>query len=151
METMGSVEEMKQYARRFVEGITPRASEATVVGLSGELGSGKTTFVQGVARALSVEEPVTSPTFVIMKAYDIKPKTKNQKQKTFNRLLHVDAYRLDHGQELTDLGWKALLSEKSTLILLEWPERVKDILPKTMHTLHFTFINENTRGITENV
>jgi len=111
-----------------------------VVGLSGELGSGKTTFVQGVARTLGVAETVTSPTFVILKTYDAN-------SKKFSRLIHIDAYRLSHEQELFDLGFREIGVTPHTLVLIEWPEHVVGALPKNSETLNFTCIDEKTRGV----
>lgn len=113
---------------------------ATVVGLSGDLGAGKTTFSQKVALLLGVEERVTSPTFVIEKVYH----TKNT---AFPQFVHIDAYRLDTGNELVVLGFNDLLKEPQNLIFLEWPERVKDILPEGTIMLRFTVIDELTRQI----
>src|SRR3989338_3678065 len=78
-------------------------SGATVVGLSGDLGSGKTSFVQGVANALGVSEHVTSPTFILERIYKLsvpKPSTYDLVPNTFSHLVHIDAYRLDSASEL---------------------------------------------------
>lgn len=114
--------------------------KAVVVGLSGDLGSGKTTFSQSVADILGVTETVTSPTFVIEKVY-------HTKDTVFPQFVHIDAYRLDMSRELEVLGFKDLLSKKGTLIFIEWPEKVSDILPLDMHMLNFKFVDENTRTI----
>ncbi len=114
--------------------------KAVVVGLSGDLGSGKTTFSQSVADILGVTETVTSPTFVIEKVY-------HTKDTVFPQFVHIDAYRLDTSRELEVLGFKDLLSKKGTLIFIEWPEKVPDILPLDMHMLNFKFVDENTRTI----
>ena len=99
-----------------------RGDRARVVALSGDLGAGKTTFTQHVARALGVNETVVSPTFVIQTSYDLA----NQ---SFDRLVHIDAYRLNSSEELERLGWHELLADSGNLMFIEWPERVKDILP----------------------
>lgn len=115
-------EEMGAFAAQFVSELTPRRDSATLVALSGELGAGKTTFVQAAAKALGVEEDVLSPTFVIEKIYPLK----DQK---FERLIHIDAYRLESSDELAALGFLELLKDQKTLILLEWPERAAELLP----------------------
>jgi tRNA threonylcarbamoyl adenosine modification protein YjeE len=110
-------------ARRFVGALISRQEHAVVVTLSGELGAGKTTFAQEVARALGVEEAVTSPTFVLEKVYAL------ERQK-FSRLVHIDAFRLKSSHELKVLGWDELLRDPQNLIVLEWPEHVADVVPK---------------------
>lgn len=117
-------EELRELASSFVRALGPRTS-ATVLALSGELGAGKTTFVQAAAAALGVKEAVTSPTFVIEKIYALP----TQKGQTFLRFIHIDAYRLKGSHELEVLDWKELIAEPKNLILLEWPERVADIMP----------------------
>jgi len=139
MET-DSTESTYAYAESFVQTIDPHKSRATVVALSGDLGSGKTVFAQGVARALGITETVTSPTFVIQKIYKIE-------NSAFKRLVHIDAYRLEDAHELLVLGWERLLSHSDTLILIEWPERVEEILPKGTIRITCTYVDENTRKI----
>ncbi len=114
------------------------AGGSVLVGLRGDLGSGKTSFVQGIARALGVAEHVTSPTFVLEKLYEI------SSPKTFSRLVHIDAYRLEGNHDLDGLGVADLLKAPSNLVLVEWPEHVQ--LSKIL-TIYFTFIDENTREI----
>ncbi|MBI2476354.1 MAG: tRNA (adenosine(37)-N6)-threonylcarbamoyltransferase complex ATPase subunit type 1 TsaE [Candidatus Taylorbacteria bacterium] len=113
---------------------------ATVVGLYGNLGSGKTTFVQCVAELLGVAEPVTSPTFVILKTYKLK--TKNYKL-----LHHLDAYRLKSGDDLRKLGFEKLLRDKTSLILIEWADRVAGILPPGHIKVYFEFVDDKTRRL----
>ena len=117
-----------------------KGDTATVVALSGDLGAGKTTLAQAVARALGVRESVISPTFVIMKLYETK-------DAAYRQLVHIDAYRLNSGAELERLGWKELLSDPENLILLEWPERVPEALPKNAHRVSLSHVNEDERGI----
>jgi len=140
--TCTSEQEMKVCAREFIGAQFPHAQHATVCGLSGELGAGKTTFAKHAAEALGVEEMVTSPTFVILKAYRL------PERQQFDHLVHIDAYRLGSGQELTDLGWENLIATPENLILIEWPERVRDIMPQWAETLLFEPIDEHTRRIT---
>ena len=117
-----------------------KETAATVLGLSGELGSGKTTFVQALARTLGIAEHVTSPTFVIEKAYDLH-------DQAFGRLIHIDAYRLEGAHELRSLGFEDMLSDSANLVVIEWPERVKEILPGDTHELHFAVAGDREREI----
>ena len=118
-----SSDELQRDAARILADIVP-AEGATLLTLSGELGAGKTTFVQGIAEALGVREVVTSPTFVIEKVYTLEGQR-------WQRLIHIDAYRLHDPHELEMLGWKELLLDAGNLIVLEWPERVELIIPDT--------------------
>ena len=119
-----------------------RIQGACVVGLYGDLGSGKTAFTQLAAKLLGIQEGVTSPTYVIEKVYPI-----NSLQTAFKHLIHIDAYRLEKSAELAHLGWSTIISDPSNLILIEWPERVLDIIPTDHIRLKFTFIDDTTREI----
>lgn len=135
-----SLAETEKTAQEFISSLKPQDA-ATVIGLSGDLGSGKTTFTQAAARILGVTETVTSPTFVIEKIYKLTGQN-------FDHLIHIDAYRLEKGEELINLGWKEIIGNPKNLILLEWPEKVQNILPKDIRMLQFKFIDEMTREIT---
>lgn len=132
-----TLEELGVEAARFVAALAPRAEGAILVTLAGELGAGKTAFVQAAARALGVEDVVTSPTFVLEKIYSLSPKS-GHSMSTFGRLVHIDAYRLESGAGLVPLGFDELMKDSSNLVLLEWPERVADALPPP--TAHITFV-----------
>jgi tRNA threonylcarbamoyladenosine biosynthesis protein TsaE len=93
-----------------------------VILLGGELGAGKTAFVQGLARAMGIEGPVTSPTFTLVRSYDGAGGV---------RLLHADVYRLDHLQEIVDLGLPELLDEGAlagVVAAIEWGEAAAPVL-----------------------
>jgi len=113
---------------------------AKVLGLYGDLGSGKTTFTQILARELGVTETVTSPTFVIEKYYEL------DGTKSFKKLVHIDAYRLKSSHELKVIGWEELVKEPKTLIAIEWPEKVADIMPPHLQ-LHFSMEGEHNRKV----
>ena len=101
-----------------------RASDhATLITFSGDLGAGKTTLIQEIAKQLGVEGHLQSPTFVIYKKYPI---TLN---KDWNILVHGDMYRLDNALDIEKLGWSELLADPNNLICIEWPEKIKDALP----------------------
>jgi tRNA threonylcarbamoyladenosine biosynthesis protein TsaE len=118
-----SPDELRAHAAAFIAQLRP-GFVATIVTLSGVLGAGKTTFAQGVAEALGVGEMVTSPTFVIEKKYELPRETAGG----FARLIHIDAYRLADARELEALGWKEIAADPANLILLEWPERVPELM-----------------------
>lgn len=124
-ERTGSPAEMVQRGADFARALRPGA-RATIVTLSGNLGAGKTTFVQGVAEALGVQESVSSPTFVLEKVYALE---KNPSGIGFTHLIHMDAYRLKSAHELRVLGWEEIIREPGNVIFLEWPERVEGAVP----------------------
>lgn len=128
-----NLQEFQKTARNFALGLTPLHDSATVVGLYGNLGSGKTTFVQTVAKTLGVTETLNSPTFLIFKNYPLNAKR-------YTLLVHADAYRLKNGEELRKLRFEELLRDPANLIFVEWADRVADILPKDHQKLYFEFM-----------
>ena len=138
--TSTSLEETRNIAEDFATNILPTEDKAVVVGLYGNLGAGKTTFVQALAKAFGLEENITSPTFVIEKIYELK-------DKKFIHFIHIDAYRLEKSEELLHLGWNDIVSDPKNLILIEWPEKVADIMPKHIKVSLKTLENENSRQI----
>ena len=128
-------EELLGLATEFVAHLTSARDRAIVIALSGELGAGKTTFVQGVAERLGVEGIVSSPTFLIEKVYQL------QDQK-FARLVHIDAYRLKAPEELQLLGWDELVRDPGNLICVEWPEHVRALMPTDAIRIRFDIEGE---------
>ena len=110
-----SPEETKNIAATF--GKTLQGGE--FVALSGELGAGKTTFVQGLSRAFGVEEPVRSPTFTIINLY-------KSTHPTIKHIVHTDFYRLHRG-EAFELGLDEWLGRKDTIIIAEWPKDLEEL------------------------
>ncbi|MES2225481.1 MAG: tRNA (adenosine(37)-N6)-threonylcarbamoyltransferase complex ATPase subunit type 1 TsaE [Patescibacteria group bacterium] len=138
-----SLEDLQTEAVHFVSTLTPKADAAVLVTLSGELGAGKTSFTQGLARALGITESITSPTFVLEKIYDVPSDT----SRGFARLVHVDAYRLEGEKSLIPLEFSELCANPQSLIVLEWPEMVEGQLPKADHALTLTVLPDDTRAI----
>jgi tRNA threonylcarbamoyladenosine biosynthesis protein TsaE len=103
--------------RELAGAIAPLSRAGDVVLLAGELGSGKTVFAQGFGRALGIEEPITSPTFTLVRIYPGRV-----------RLVHADVYRLDHLQEVVDLALLELVDE-GAVALVEWGDVAAPALP----------------------
>jgi tRNA threonylcarbamoyladenosine biosynthesis protein TsaE len=139
MKRMVNISDLESVAKEFIENIK-NSDIACVVALYGDLGAGKTTFTQLVAKKLGVTEVVTSPTFVIEKIYKLN-------NPNFDRLIHIDAYRLESGRELISLDWKKIVNDSKNLVFIEWPERVAEVLPENIKKIHFTFVDETTREI----
>ncbi len=135
-----SEEDNIKIAEDFLSKISPKEDRAVVVGLYGNLGSGKTTFTKTIAKVFGVEDTITSPTFVIEKIYELT----DQK---FLHLIHIDAYRLEREEELISLGWKQIISEPQNIIFIEWPERVAGIMPEHIKIDFKTLENQDSREI----
>ena len=136
-----SMEELERAARAVLDDLRASDAGATIVTLSGELGAGKTAFVQAMARLLGITETVTSPTFVIEKGYETGAGA------PFARLTHIDAYRLSGARELSTIGWKDILARPRSLVMLEWPERIPEVFANAFARM--TFIgHESPRTIT---
>ena len=117
------------------------SDRAFIIALEGDLGSGKTTFIQGLAQGLEVKENILSPTFVIQKDFSLA-------LKNYKNLYHIDAYRLTNGQELIDIGINDWLGGKGIVTVIEWADRVKKILPKKRIKIKIDFgKKENERRI----
>lgn len=142
-----SLEELRAVAEGFLRDVaqTPSEKRATIVGLSGDLGAGKTAFVKCVADVLGIRETITSPTFILEKVYTI-PRGPLLGAR-FTKLVHIDAYRLEGGNEMHALGWEEIIADPQNLILIEWPEQVADAMPKEMTVIHFEYVDEKTRTV----
>lgn len=106
---------------------------AFVVGLEGELGSGKTTFLQGFARGLGIRGRVLSPTFIIIR------RLKN--------FYHIDCYRIQKSKELLALGFKKIIDNPKNIVAIEWSDRVRKILPKNTVMVEFKSVSKQVRKI----
>ena len=111
-----------------------RLRPPVVIGLSGELGTGKTTLVRAIAAALGVAAPVTSPTFALVHRYDGAACV----------VYHLDAYRLRRPEEAIDLGLDDMLREDRAVILIEWPERLGASLPPLTHHVHLAYSGDDS-------
>src|SRR3989344_518358 len=140
--TTKNQEETASLAREFAASLASPSEKggATVVALYGDLGSGKTTFVQGVARALGIEATIISPTFVIERNYGLS-------HKNFDRLAHIDCYRIETADEMRRLGWDEKLKNPRNLIFAEWAERIEEILPAETLRIYFEHEGETERNI----
>lgn len=133
--------ELPEFARnvRAMLKLHPHSNGATTVWLRGNLGAGKTTFVQAIAEEYGITETLQSPTYVLMKSYVIPGElTEFGQKRRFIKLVHIDAYRLNSAEEFAALRPEEFLSEPGTLVFIEWPERVEAALPKPDMIIDFT-------------
>lgn len=121
--------------------IAKKLQGGETLALLGDLGAGKTAFTKGLAKALGIRA-VSSPTFVLMKVYKIK------KHRCLKQLVHVDAYRIASGESLRAIGLLDYIGQPDTIVLIEWADRVSDILPKNVLRLRFAHEKEDNRTIT---
>lgn len=128
-----------QATQKLAEILATKLKGGEVLALVGDLGAGKTTFTQGLAKALGVKKIVNSPTFVLLKIY----KTKHPKIK---QLVHIDAYRLGSGADLEAVGWRDYLNQDS-LVVIEWADKIKEVLPKSTKWLEFSLLPNESHQI----
>ena len=121
--------------KSFAADLAKKLQPGSVLALYGDLGSGKTCFVQGLAEAFEVEEIVNSPTYTIINEYHGRL-----------RLNHVDLYRLKSEADVLPLGLDELL-EGNGITLIEWPERISSLLPESTIHVYFDFVDLNRRRI----
>ena len=143
-------EETQNLGKEFAK--TLRGGE--LVALYGNLGAGKTTFVQGLAMDLGIKRRIISPTFIIIKSYRIKFKTQKAKVKTTIQnskiFYHIDLYRMETAEDIRGLGIDEIIGNSNNIIVIEWAEKIKDFLPKERIDIYFEYLDENKRKITVN-
>lgn len=134
-----SLENLPNFVSEFLEQNVAgykNEQKSLLIELSGNLGAGKTTFTQEVARQLKIEEKITSPTFVLMKKYSID-------FGQFKNLVHIDVYRVEDSSEVSILNLPELLADPENLILIEWPEKISDLLPENKITIQLEVAGED--------
>jgi len=128
------------------ETLKTKTKRALILGLVGDLGGGKTTFLQGFAKGLGIKEKILSPTFILMKKFKIRVDSCSNSCR-FVYFYHIDCYRIEKPKEILDLGFKEIVSDPKNIVAIEWADRIKKFLPKKILILKFDFINRNQREI----
>lgn len=137
--------DLEKFASELLQEIfarKPSENKATIIALTGDLGAGKTTFVQLLAKQLGITEIITSPTFSIMKLYAV---TENN---TFTKLVHMDAYRIEDISELRPLRFDEIINDTHNLICIEWPEKIQTALPDDILHISIKILPDEARLIT---
>lgn len=116
----------------FAQKIAKQLRGGETLALSGELGAGKTAFTKSLAKALGVRQSVSSPTFVVMRVYEI------SKHPSIKRFIHVDAYRVNKADSLIGIGLEDYINDKNAVVVIEWADLVKKILPKNHQAIRFS-------------
>ena len=135
-----NIKETEKIAKIFLDKLlkAKKNDKALIIGLSGDLGAGKTAFTKLVAKHIGIKERVFSPTYVIMKKYSIKlPK--------YKYFFHMDAYRLENEKDLLNLGWEEITNNKEHLVFIEWPENISKAMPKHSKFVFIKHKNEKHR------
>jgi len=135
-----------QQTQKLGEKIGRDLKPPVIIALYGELGSGKTTFIQGLAKGLGIKKRITSPTFVFVKKYKNLPSAEPcfSNQPNF---YHIDLYRIEKFEETRGLGLEEIFSEPKAVIAIEWAEKIKEILPKNRIDIWFNYLNQKQRKI----
>jgi tRNA threonylcarbamoyladenosine biosynthesis protein TsaE len=132
----------KILAKEILKKNTPK--KTIILGLEGDLGGGKTTFLQGLAKGLGIKEKILSPTFIIMRRLRIPFR---QTAGQFKNFYHFDYYRVSKPKDVSILGFKKIISQPKNIVAVEWADRLHKILPRDVLVLRFKFIAKNKREI----
>ena len=124
----------------LAELMTTTFEGAAIIALHGDLGAGKTTFVQALGKELGVLDQITSPTFTIMKGYETTTVG-------FEHLIHMDAYRIEALNELRPLRFVEILTTPKTLFCIEWAAKISAALPTNVLHIYLEVASENTRTV----
>jgi len=120
--------------------LAKRLKPGDILAFYGNLGSGKTTFIQGLALGLNVKRRIISPTFIIVRHYKLEK----------GNFYHIDLYRTQNVNDLLSVGLGEIISNNENIVTIEWAEKLDKLLPKKRYDLKFSYIDEFTRSITIN-
>lgn len=134
------IEDTQKLATQLAEKSVKGGVGPLVFALMGELGAGKTVFVKAFAKALGVDGPVNSPTFILMHPYEIDARH-------YKMLYHIDAYRIDKAEDFGPIGIGEVLDGNENIVLMEWADRVERLVPENAIWIHIKHTGENTREI----
>lgn len=130
-----SEKETKSLAAKIAKNL-----KSTVISLTGQLGAGKTTFVQGFAKGLNIKDKIISPTFVLIRQHSI--------PHTNGHLYHIDLYRLEDTSQITHLGLEEIIKNPENITIVEWAEKAEKLLPKNTVKINIEKIGQDQRRIT---
>ena len=134
--TSNSRDETEKLGEEFAKSLSP----GDVVCLYGELGAGKTVFVKGLMKGIGIEERVTSPTFTLIHEYNVN-------HNSIKKIYHIDLYRLENIERVKNIGILELFNENNAVVVIEWAEKMGDLLPKKRVDLFLKQLEEDKREI----
>lgn len=134
-----SPEETQAKGAEFGQTLKP----GTLVTFQGDLGAGKTTFIQGLLAVCGADRPYVSPTFVLMKEYNLETPTSTG----IRRIYHADAYRIERPEEFQTIGFLEWLEDPEGVVILEWPERIRNLLASRRTEIVIGLEGESDRRI----
>ncbi len=140
---MAVVTKSAQETQALGEKIGNNLKGGEILALYGELGSGKTTFLQGLAKGLGIKERILSPTFIMMRQY---PLAINHQPSIMN-FYHIDLYRIENEKDIEGLGLEEIWSDPKNIIAIEWAEKIKKVLPKKRIDIFFEYVEGEERRI----
>lgn len=139
-ETARLGQELGDYLRQTIKGKRKKGSgSAVIICLYGDLGSGKTTFAQGFAKGLGITTRLLSPTFIIVRRYSLIERG--------GFLYHLDLYRLESIKGLRELGLSEILTDKDSIVLIEWADKLGDLLPKERIDVRFSVTEDGKHNV----
>jgi tRNA threonylcarbamoyladenosine biosynthesis protein TsaE len=148
-----SFEETQKLGKAFASSLKGGA----VIALHGDLGSGKTTFVQGFAAGLGIEKKIISPTFIIMRTYVIPDLIRNPRSLDSrfrgndgfvkSNFYHVDLYRIESEHDIEGLGLLELINDSQNMVVIEWPDKIAHLLPENGIDIFFEYLEDDKRKI----
>ena len=137
---MIKITKSSQETRVFAKDLALEVRGGDVILLRGDLGSGKTTFTQGFAEGLGIKKQITSPTFLIIKTYEVL-------REDIKTLYHLDLYRLSSEKEIEEIGILDIFDDLEGVAIIEWGERLGNLLPMKRIDLRFKYLGEDKREI----
>lgn len=137
-----SAKETRGFAGELAKKLIEKKNRgALIIALEGDLGTGKTTFIKGFSKTLGIKEKILSPTFVLIHRHRLT-------NGNFRNLYHIDCYRLRSEKDLLKLGIKEIFANSKNIVLIEWANRIKKIIPKNTIWIHFKHLDKSKRKIT---
>ena len=127
----------REETQKIGEGIAEKIKDGGVICLYGDLGAGKTTLTQGIAKGLGIEKTIISPTFILMRRYEVGERF----------LYHIDLYRLNDSEEVKGLGIEEIVGDGENIVIIEWPEKIVSSLPRQRIEVKLNALSETEREI----